>query len=259
MLLQIKAMSLKRNIDRKIAIVTGASRGIGAATAKLLGEKGYAVCVNYLNSESAAKKIVSEITRSGGEAIAIQADVGIEEEIVAMFESVDREFGDVSALVNNAGLGDGGGQHRIEEINFDILQSVYSVNVFGNFICCREAVKRMKKSRTGSIVNITSQSATFGGNKMAHYASSKAAINSFTLALSKEVAEFGIRVNAISPGVIDTDAHVNASKERVIHLESSIPLGRFGRPDEVAGAVEWLLSNHSSYISGTVIPVSGGR
>jgi len=252
-------MFRKGNMGRKIALVTGASRGIGAATAKVLGEKGYAVCVNYLNSETEAKQIVSEITQCGGEAIAIQADVGIEEDILAMFETLDRELGEISALVNNAGPSDGGGQHGIEEIESNLLQSVYSVIVFGSFVCCREAVKRMKKNRTGSIVNITSQAATFGGNKMSHYASSKAAINSLTLALAKEVAEFGIRVNAVSPGVIDTDAHENASRERIDHLKNSIPLGRFGRPEEVAETVEWLLSDYSSYITGVVIPVAGGR
>ena len=215
--------------------------------------------MNYLNSASAAKKIVSEITHSGGEAIAIQADVGIEEEVIAMFESVDREFGDISALVNNAGQGDGWGQFRIEEIEFDFLRSVYNVSVFGNFICCREAVKRMKKNRNGCIVNITSQAATFGGIRMTHYASSKASINALTIGLAREVAEFGIRVNAVSPGVIDTDAHANLSKERKGYLKNSVPLGRFGNAEEVAETVEWLLSDHSSYITGTVIPVAGGR
>ena len=247
------------DLTDKIAIVTGASRGIGAATARLLGEKGYAVCVNYLNSESAAKKIVSDIIKSGGEAIAFKADVGVEKEIILMFETVDRELGVISGLVNNAGQGDGWGQYRIEEIKFNFLQSVYNVNVFGCFICCREAVKRMKRNRTGTIVNITSQAATFGGIGMTHYASSKASINTLTTGLSREVAEFGIRVNAVSPGVIDTDAHAKLSQERKVYLKNSVPLGRFGMAEEVAETVAWLLSEHSSYITGSVIPVAGGR
>jgi NAD(P)-dependent dehydrogenase (short-subunit alcohol dehydrogenase family) len=246
-------------MNRKIVLITGASRGIGAATAKLLGERGYAVCVNYLNSEGAAKNIVSEITQSGGKAIAIKADVGVEKEIMSMFETVDRELGVISGLVNNAGQGDGWGQFRIEEIEFDFLRSVYNVNVFGNFICCREAVKRMKKNRNGCIVNITSQAATFGGIRMTHYASSKASINALTIGLAREVAEFGIRVNAVSPGVIDTDAYRNTSKEKMKRQKNSIPLGRFGKPQEVAETVAWLISDHSSYITGTVVPVAGGR
>ena len=147
----------------------------------------------------------------------------------------------------------------IEEIEFDFLRSVYNVSVFGNFICCREAVKRMKKNRNGCIVNITSQAAIFGGTRMTHYSSSKASINAFTIGLAREVAEFDIRVNAVSPGVIDTDANANASKERKGYLKNSVPLGRFGNSEEVAETVEWLLSDHSSYITGTVIPVAGGR
>jgi NAD(P)-dependent dehydrogenase (short-subunit alcohol dehydrogenase family) len=252
-------MPREKRTDSKVVLITGASRGIGAATARLLGERGYAICVNYLNSESTAKKIVYDIINSGGEAIAFKADVGTEKEIMSMFEAVDRELGVISGLVNNAGQGDGWGQCGIEEIGSDFLRSVYNVNVFGNFFCCREAVKRMKKNRNGCIVNITSQAATFGGSRMTHYSSSKASINALTIGLAREVAEFGIRVNAVSPGVIDTDAHAKLSQERKVYLKNSVPLGRFGMAEEVAETVAWLLSEHSSYITGSVIPVAGGR
>lgn len=241
----------------KIAIVTGASRGIGAATAKLLGGNGYAVCVNYLRNAEKAETVASSIIRSGGKAIAVQADISEETDILAMFERVDSEFGPVTALVNNAGHS--GGFWAVEEVTIDCLQSVFSVNVFGSFICAREAVKRMKQVGEGSIVNISSETARFGGNRLAHYAASKAAINAFTIGFAREVAPFNIRVNAVSPGVIGTDAHKDVTEERLGSLKKLLPMGRMGSPEEVAESIVWLLSNKSSYISGAIVSVAGGR
>ena len=241
----------------KIAIVTGASRGIGAATAKLLGGKGYAVCVNFLSNSAEAETIANSVIKAGGRAIIVQADISQETDILAMFERVDTEFGPVTALVNNVGIS--GGSQTVEEITLEKLQLVFSVNVFGSFMCTREALKRMKRVGGGSIVNVSSEAGKFGGNRLAHYAASKSAINAFTIALAREVAPYNIRVNAISPGVIDTDAHSDISDERLVFLKKSLPMGRMGSSEEVAEAIVWLLSNKASYISGGILSIAGGR
>lgn len=240
-------------MTNKIAIVTGASRGIGAATAKLLGGKGYAVCANFLSNSAEAETIANSVIKKGGRAITIQADISQEADVLAMFERVDTEFGPVTALVNNAGIS--GGRQTVEEITLEKLQLVFSVNVFGVFMCAREALKRMKRLGEGSIVNVTSEAGQFGGNNLAHYAASKSAINAFTIGLAREVAPYNIRVNAVSPGVIDTGVH----NERLIALKNSLPMGRMGLPDEVAETILWLLSKESSYVSGTIVSVAGGR
>jgi len=174
-----------------------------------------------------------------------------------MFRVIDRKFGTLNALVNNGGINSGA--KSIEEIDFEYLDKIYKTNVFGTFICCREAIKRMRLNQDGSIVNLSSMAATGGGFKMTSYSSSKSAINNFTIGLAREVAEYNIRVNAVSPGAIDTDLHKNDSPERINYLISSIPLGRFGTPEEVAQAILWLLSEKSSYITGSVLAVSGGK
>ncbi|MEW6088414.1 MAG: SDR family oxidoreductase [bacterium] len=244
-------------MNNEIALVTGASKGIGAATAQLLGEKGYFVCVNYFKDIELAQNVVDEILKTGGRAVQIQADIRKEKDILNLFKYIDRNYGVVTALVNNAG--DIGGFSVCEEITLDTLTSVFSLNVFGVFICIREAVKRMKKIGRGGIVNVSSEAAIFGGNKLTHYAASKAAINIVTKGFAKELAPFNIRVNAVSPGVIDTDVHKGIAKERREMLKHSLPTGRMGKPVEVARTIAWLLSDEASYVSGSIIPVSGAR
>ena len=241
----------------KVAIVTGASRGIGAATAALLAKQGFAVCINYLSSKENADALVTAIQHHHGKAIASQADMASESDIIKLFEVVDRELGPVTALVNNAGTN--GGICEVKHITTDCLQSVFATNVFGTFIACREAVKRMKQHQGGSIVNVSSEAAKFGGNKLAHYAASKAAINTFTIGFAREVAADNIRVNAISPGVINTDIHHSSSSERLANLMNSLPMKRMGEAKEVAELICWLLSDAASYISGAIIPVTGSR
>lgn len=242
---------------KKVAIVTGASRGIGAETAKLLAENGYAVCVNYNSAIAKADEIVNAIKQKGGHAIAVKADMSSEADIIKLFETVDKELGPVTALVNNAGTN--GGISLVEEITSDCLQKVFGTNVFGTFYCCREAVKRMKQQGHGSIVNITSEAARFGGNQLAHYAASKAAVNTFTIGFAREVAEHNIRVNAVSPGVIDTEMHASSSAERITNLMNSLPMKRMGKTSEVAELIYWLLSDAASYVSGAMVPVTGSR
>jgi len=241
---------------KKVAIVTGASRGIGAATAKLLAEHGYAVCVNYNKEKDKADEVVKSIEQHGGKAISIKADVTSESEILQMFTAVDDMLGPITALVNNAGTN--GGTSPVENVTADCLQTVFATNVFGTFLCCREAMKRMK-DRGGSIVNVSSEAARYGGNQMAHYAASKAAINTFTMAFAREAGLHNIKVNTVSPGIIETDMYQNTSEERIKTLKKSVPFGRMGSPTEVAEAILWLLSDKASYLNGTIIPVSGGR
>jgi NAD(P)-dependent dehydrogenase (short-subunit alcohol dehydrogenase family) len=243
----------------KVAIVTGASRGIGAATARLLGARGYSVAVNYLRERAKAQGVADDICLKGGKAIAVQADMGVEADILRLFDTVDRDLGAVTALVNNAGLNRSHGSGAVEEMPWELVESVFRVNVLGVFAACREAVKRMKTAGSGAVVNVSSEAGRFGGNKMAHYAASKAAINTFTVAFAREAAAHNIRVNAVSPGIIDTDAHSAATPERLAALRASLPLGRMGTPAEVAETVAWLLSDAASYVSGSLVSVAGAR
>lgn len=242
---------------KKVAIITGASRGIGAATAKLLAKQGFAVCVNYHTAKEKAEEIIDTINQEGGTAIAIKADISSEKDIIHLFSKVEQELGPINALVNNAGVN--GGNSSVENITAECLQSVFATNVYGTFFCCREAIKQMKQHGSGSIVNISSEAARFGGNKLAHYAASKAAINTFTIAFAREVAPYQIRVNTVSPGVIDTDIHSTSSPERMATLMNSLPMKRMGDKDEVAELIAWLLSDAASYISGSMIPITGAR
>ncbi|MGD8787462.1 MAG: SDR family oxidoreductase [Phycisphaerales bacterium] len=244
-------------MNEKIALVTGTSRGIGAETAKVLGRKGYSVCAHYYKNANLAEKVVENILKAGGSANVTQADISKEAEIVEMFEHIDKQYGSISALVNNAGFN--GGFLISEEITMDNLLPVFSLNVFGVFICIREAVKRMKKIGRGSIVNVSSEAARFGGHNLTHYAASKAAINTATIGFARELAPYNIRVNAVSPGIIDTDIQKNISNERRKRLENSLPFKRMGKPEEVAKTIAWLLSEDASYISGSIVSVSGAR
>lgn len=243
----------------KTAIVTGASRGIGAATARLLAKQGYAVCVNYHQSQEEARAVVESITSEGGKAFAVQANMGVEKDILLLFDAVDKQFGPVTALVNNAAINPREGSGQVEDMTWRSIDFTFQVNTVGVFIACREAIKRMKKSGGGAIVNVSSEAAKFGGNRMAHYAASKAALNAFTVAFAREAAVHNVRVNAISPGIIDTDAHKDASPERIAALQASLPLGRMGSPAEVANTIAWLISDDASYVSGSVLSVAGAR
>ena len=242
---------------KQVAIITGASRGIGAATALLLAQQNYAVCVNYHQAKDKADKIVAAIQHAGGKAIAIKADISSQHAMTSLFETVDRELGPVTALVNNAGIN--GGISTVENITAHTLETVFATNVFGTFFCCQEAIKRMKHHKKGSIVNISSEAARFGGTHLAHYAASKAAINTFTIACAREIAAYPIRINTISPGVIDTEIHIDSPPDRINHLINSLPMKRMGSPREVAELVSWLLSDAASYVSGAIIPITGSR
>jgi NAD(P)-dependent dehydrogenase (short-subunit alcohol dehydrogenase family) len=242
---------------KKVAIVTGSSRGIGAATAKLLALNGYAVCVNHLNEEDKATTIVDEIIHNGGKAIALKADISDETQVVNLFGEVNKLWGPVTALVNNAGIN--GGTSAVEDVTMECLQNVFSTNVYGTILCCREAVRQMKSNGGGNIVNISSEAARFGGNRITHYAASKAAVSTFTIGFAREVAEFNIRVNAVSPGVIDTDLYAGHSEEQIQQLKKSLPMKRLGSAQEVAESIVWLLSDKASYLSGSIIPIAGGR
>jgi NAD(P)-dependent dehydrogenase (short-subunit alcohol dehydrogenase family) len=245
-----------------IAIVTGGSRGIGAATARLAAAEGYAVCVNYRANAAAADQVVADITVAGGRAIAVQADVAIEADVVRLFDTCDARLGRLTALVNNAGILES--QMRVEAMDAARLQRVFATNVTGAFICAREAVKRMSTKRGGAggaIVNLSSRAALLGSpDEYVDYAASKAAVDTLTIGLAKEVAAEGIRVNAIRAGVIETDIHASGGEPgRVDRVKASVPMQRGGTADEVAHAVLWLLSGKSSYTTGSFVDVSGGR
>lgn len=251
-----------QNSNRGTAIVTGASRGIGAAIAKLLGANGYSVAVNYANDPAAAQAVVDGLTRSGTRAIAIRADISHEADILRLFETAERELGPVRALVNNAAVT--GGFARVEEIDRTKLLRMLAVNVAGSILCAREAVRRMSTRRGGSggaIVNISSLAARTGGaGEWVHYAASKGAVNSFTIGLAREVAAEGIRVNAVAPGLVETGLHAaNSEPGRLARLSPSIPMQRAGTPDEIAQGVLWLLSDAASYTTGTILEIGGGR
>ena len=246
----------------EVLIITGASRGIGAATARIAGRSGYAVCVNYLKNKAAAMKIVEEIKADGGRALAVAADISQEDEVMELFRTVDDKLGKISALVNNAGILET--QMRIEQMDAARLNRVFKTNITGSFLCAREAVKRMSTTnggKGGAIVNVSSAAARLGSaGEYVDYAASKGAIDTFTRGLAQEVAEEGIRVNAVRPGVIDTDIHASGGEPgRVERVKASVPMKRGGSADEVAKAIMWLLSSESSYTTGSLLEVSGGR
>ncbi len=248
--------------DRRAVIVTGASRGIGAAIAKLVGANGFPVVVNFVTNNAAADQVAREIVSSGGRAVAVRGDVSREDEIVPLFETAARAFGQIGGLVNNAGVT--GGFSRVEGLNADAIAQVLAVNVAGTILCSREAVRRMSMSHGGmggSIVNISSLAARTGGaGEWVHYAASKGAIDSFTIGLAREVASEGIRVNAVAPGLIETELHsANDAPDRLSRLAPSVPMKRPGTPLEVAEGVLWLLSSAASYTTGTILEIGGGR
>jgi len=246
----------------EVLVVTGGSRGIGAATARLAAAQGYAVCINYLRNEAAAASVVRDITEGGGTAIAVAADVGREADVVRLFERVDAALGPVPALVNNAGILEH--HKRVEQMDAARLARVFATNVIGSFLCAREAVRRMSPRHGGSggaIVNVSSAASRLGSpNEFVDYAAAKGAIDTFTIGLAKEVAMEGIRVNAVRPGVIYTEIHASGGEpDRVERVKSSVPMQRGGYPEEVAKAILWLLSEDASYTTGAFVDVSGGR
>lgn len=247
---------------RGSVVVTGASRGIGAATARLAASQGYDVCVNYLRDAQAAQRVVDDIVAGGGHALAVQGDVAKEADVVRMFDAARDRLGRVTALVNNAGILE---HHmRLDAMDAGRLERVFATNVIGAFLCAREAVRRMSTrhgGQGGAIVNVSSVAAVLGSpNEYIDYAASKGAIDTMTIGLAREVAEEGIRVNAVRPGVIYTDIHASGGEpERVERVKTAVPMKRGGRPEEVARAVLWLLSDEASYITGALIDVSGGR
>ncbi|UCU99552.1 SDR family oxidoreductase [Acidovorax radicis] len=246
----------------KIALITGASRGIGAATALLAAKNGWAVAVNYLANEAAAQAVVDDIRAGGGTAIAVQADVANEAEILAMFQAVDTQLGRISALVNNAGVVDV--TARVDEMGTERLRRMFDTNVIGSIVCAREAVRRMSTRHGGSggaIVNVSSAASRLGSaHQYVDYAAAKGAIDTFTIGLAREVAAEGIRVNAVRPGLIETDIHASGGlPDRVRDLAHQVPMQRGGTASEVAEAIVWLMSPAASYTTATLMDVSGGR
>ena len=243
-------------------LITGAARGIGAATALQAAQAGYAVAVNYRENALAAAEVVRRIRALGGRAISVQADVADEAQVLAMFATVDAKLGPIGALVNNAGVVDQA--CRVADMSAARLQRMLATNVLGSMLCAREAVRRMSTAHGGSggaIVNLSSLAASLGSpGQYVDYAASKGAVDSFTIGLAREVAAEGIRVNAVRPGVIDTDIHASGGQpDRAQRLASSIPMQRPGTADEVANAILWLLSPAASYTTGTLLDVGGGR
>lgn len=247
-------------------IVTGASRGIGAATARLAAERGYDVCINYLAHAVEARALAAEIRARGRRCIAIRADVSKDSEVDRLFARLDRELAPLAGLVNNAAVISE--RADFADLRTAAVRRTLDVNVMGYLLCARRAIRRLARSRGGrggAIVNVSSQAGTFGGSRVTLYAATKAAINAFTVGLAREVAPEGIRVNAVSPGFIDTpglmsaiDAKAGGARAKR-RLGRSVPLGRLGSPREVAAAILWLISDEASYITGAILPVAGGR
>jgi NAD(P)-dependent dehydrogenase (short-subunit alcohol dehydrogenase family) len=245
-----------------VVLVTGGSRGIGAATARLAAQRGWSVAVNYTSNEAAAQQVVQAVRDAGRRAIAVQADVADERQVVRMFEQVDAQLGRLTDLVNNAGVVDV--TSRVDEMSGARLQRMFGINVIGSILCAREAVRRMSTRHGGSggaIVNVSSAAARLGSpGQYVDYAAAKGAVDAFTLGLAKEVAAEGIRVNAVRPGLIETDIHASGGiPDRVQQLAHQVPMQRGGSAEEVAQAIVWLLSDEASYTTMSLLEVSGGR
>ncbi len=246
----------------RTVLVTGGGRGIGAATSWLAAQRGWAVAVNYTSGTAAAQGMVARIREAGGTALAVQADVADEAQVMAMFAAIDAELPPLGALVNNAGVVDV--QTRIDAITTARLQRMFAINVFGSFICAREAIKRMSTThggRGGSIVNLSSAAARIGApGQYVDYAAAKGAIDVFTIGLAKEVAAEGIRVNAVRPGLIETEIHASGgTPDRAQQMAPLVPMQRTGSAEEVAEAILWLMSDAASYTTASVLDVTGGR
>jgi NAD(P)-dependent dehydrogenase (short-subunit alcohol dehydrogenase family) len=247
--------------ERKVCLVTGGGRGIGGATVRAVAKAGYAVVVNYAHSESYANDLVADIGAKGGTAIAVKGDVAKEDDVMAIFAAIDREFGRIDGLVNNAGIARQG--VAIADMDYERLHAVFATNVFGAFLCAREAIKRMSTDRGGkggAIVNVSSVAAKTAGraNETVHYGASKAAIDNFTVGLAREVALQGIRVNAIRPGPVRREGGNPQPQSYLDTIAKRVPLGRIGEPREQAAAIAWLLSDEASFVTGALLDVNGG-
>ncbi len=247
---------------KQVILITGASRGIGAATARLAAEHGFDVAVNYAHSLEAANAVVADIKSGGGMALAVQGDVALEADVLRIFETVDEKLGALSVLINNAGILET--QMRLDEMSAERIDRVFGVNVRGSFLCAREAVKRMSTKHGGeggAIVNLTSKASRIGSpNEFIDYAASKGAIDTMTVGLAKEVATEGIRVNAVAAGLIATDIHKDAGEpDRPERMKGAIPMQRAGTVEEVAKAILWLAGDDASYTTGSILEVTGGR
>ena len=243
-------------------LITGGSRGIGAATAVLAARRGWDVAINYTRDAAAAERVAQQVRAAGRRALVVQADVADEAQVLAMFAAVDREFGRLSGLVNNAGVVDM--PARVDEMSLQRLQRMFAINLTGSFLCAREAVRRMSTKRGGAggaIVNLSSASSKLGSpGQYVDYAASKAGVDLMTLGLAREVATEGIRVNAVRPGIIDTEIHASGGlPDRARQVAPQVPMQRAGSADEVAQAIVWLLSDEASYTTGAVLDVTGGR
>lgn len=246
----------------KVVLITGGSRGIGAATVQLAVQQGYAVCFSYYSQQAKANNLVAAIQKQGGQVLAVQADLSQETDIQRLFKACDQAFGRLDVLVNNAGILER--QMRVQEMDAARLNRIFSTNVIGSFICAREAIRRMSTQlggQGGSIVNVSSVAARLGAPfEYIDYAASKGALDTFTIGLAKEVAADGIRVNAVRPGIIQTEIHASGGEpNRIERVKPSIPMQRAGYPEEVANAILWLLSTQASYTSGAILDVAGGR
>ncbi|GCA55933.1 glucose 1-dehydrogenase [Pseudomonas sp. SCT] len=246
----------------RVMLITGASRGIGAATARLAARQGYALCLNFHQREDAANQVLEQVRAAGVSAITVKADVADESQVLQMFEVIDREFGRLDVLVNNAGMLEQ--QMRLEQMDAARWMRVLGANVIGSFLCAREAIKRMSTKhggQGGSIVNLSSIAARLGApGEYIDYAAAKGAIDSMTVGLAREVADEGIRVNAVRPGVIHTEIHASGGEpDRIERVKASVPMGRGGQAEEIAEAILWLASEQASYTTGALLDVSGGR
>ena len=249
-------------MDARVAVVTGGSRGIGAATVQRLATLGWDVCLTFREREGEAAELVARCTGMGRRAIAVRADVSIEPDVVELFAKVDRDLGAVTTLVNNAGVV--ARSSRVDEMGVDRIRQMFDVNVVGAFTCAREAIRRMSTrhgGHGGAIVNVSSVASRIGSpGEYVDYASAKAAIDAMTLGLSKELATEGIRVNAVRPGIVDTEIHATGGQpDRIERLKHTIPMGRAGLPEEIAQAITWLCSDEASYVTGALLDVAGGR
>jgi NAD(P)-dependent dehydrogenase (short-subunit alcohol dehydrogenase family) len=246
----------------RVVLITGSGRGIGASAAKLAASRGWDVCVNYLNKPERAEAVVADIRKGGGKAIAVQADTSNEADVKRLFEKVDAELGQLDALVNNAGIVGKAG--KLESFDAAAIRRVFDVNVLGTFLCTQQAAKRMSTKnggKGGAIVNVSSVAAVLGGaNQWLHYAAAKGAVNTLTVGLAKELAGEGIRVNALMPGLIDTEIHAEAGvADRLQKVIPLVPMGRIGTPEECAEAIVWLMSGEAAYMVGAIVPLTGGR
>ncbi|MDE1182757.1 SDR family oxidoreductase [Paraburkholderia sp.] len=246
----------------KVVLITGASRGIGRATARLLGAQGWAVGVNYATNQAAARETVDEVERAGGRAVAIKGNVADEKSVIKMFDTVENALGKIDGFVNNAGIV--AASMPLAEMDAARLKRMFDINVYGAYLCAREAARRMSTDRGGaggSIVNVSSAASRLGSpNEYVDYAGSKGAVDTMTIGLAKELGPRGIRVNAVRPGLIETEIHASGGQpDRAARLGSQTPLGRPGHAKEVAEAIVWLLSDAASYVNGTLLDVSGGR